>query len=102
VLAAAERLGVDPATCVVIGDIGADVEAAEAAGAVGVLVPNERTRPAEVAAAARVAPTLDTALDRWVLLPGTDGPSGDGAGRAGDAGVDRVGRAGTVPAQGRR
>jgi histidinol-phosphate phosphatase family protein len=47
-LAAAE-LGVDPADCVVIGDIGSDVAAAHAAGARAVLVPAPATRPAESA-----------------------------------------------------
>jgi histidinol-phosphate phosphatase family protein len=64
VLAAAARLGVDPARCVVIGDIGADVEAARAAGARGILVPTARTRPQEIAAAAEVAPDLPAAVDR--------------------------------------
>jgi histidinol-phosphate phosphatase family protein len=56
-------LGVDPARCVLIGDIGADVAAAEAAGAVGVLVPTAVTRPAEVTAAARRAATLADAVE---------------------------------------
>ncbi|MGN6187419.1 MAG: HAD-IIIA family hydrolase [Conexibacter sp.] len=59
---AAERLGVPPERCVVIGDIGADVEAARAAGARAVLVPTPRTRPEEVAAAPLVAPDLPTAV----------------------------------------
>jgi D-glycero-D-manno-heptose 1,7-bisphosphate phosphatase len=59
---AAERLGVPPERCVVIGDIGADVEAARAAGARGVLVPTPRTRPEEVAAASLVAPDLEAAI----------------------------------------
>ncbi|MFF9088469.1 D-glycero-alpha-D-manno-heptose-1,7-bisphosphate 7-phosphatase [Streptomyces sp. NPDC014991] len=46
---AAARLGVETAGCLVIGDIGADVLAARAAGARGVLVPNAATAPAEVA-----------------------------------------------------
>ncbi|MEW2515167.1 HAD-IIIA family hydrolase [Streptomyces sp. NPDC046870] len=45
---AAARLGVPPAECLVIGDIAADVLAARAAGARGVLVPNTATAPAEV------------------------------------------------------
>jgi HAD superfamily hydrolase (TIGR01662 family) len=65
---AAARLGVDPVRCAVIGDIGADVEAARAAGARGVLVPNARTLPAEVAAAPEVAPTFAEAVD--LLLGG--------------------------------
>ena len=49
VLAAAAALGVEPEACVVIGDIGADVGAALAAGARAVLVPTPVTRPEEVA-----------------------------------------------------
>ncbi|MFF0490296.1 D-glycero-alpha-D-manno-heptose-1,7-bisphosphate 7-phosphatase [Nocardia sp. NPDC004068] len=65
ILAAARALGVDPAHCVVIGDIGADVRAALAAGADAVLVPTARTRLEEIEharAAARVAPDLVTAV----------------------------------------
>lgn len=63
VLRAAEALGVDPADCLVIGDIGADVEAARAAGARAVLVPTPATRPEEIAAAPEVAPDLLAAVD---------------------------------------
>jgi histidinol-phosphate phosphatase family protein len=66
---AAAALGVDPARCAVIGDVGADVEAATAAGARGILVPTANTRPAEVAAAPEVAPDLEAAVD---LLLGGD------------------------------
>ena len=45
-----------------IGDIGADVEAALAAGAAAVLVPTPVTRPEEVAAAPAVQPDLETAV----------------------------------------
>ncbi|MGI3780606.1 MAG: HAD-IIIA family hydrolase [Janthinobacterium lividum] len=48
VLAAAAALGVDPRSCVVVGDIGADVGAALAAGARAVLVPTPVTRPEEI------------------------------------------------------
>jgi D-glycero-D-manno-heptose 1,7-bisphosphate phosphatase len=72
--AAARALGVEPADCVVVGDIGADVEAARAAGARAVLVPTEVTRDEEVAAAPVVAADLLAAVD--LLL----GPS-DGEGR---------------------
>jgi HAD superfamily hydrolase (TIGR01662 family) len=70
VKAACAQLDVDPARCVVIGDIGADVEAATAAGAVGVIVPTPVTRRAEVEAAGRQAETLAQAVDdvlagRW-------------------------------------
>ncbi|NUR63947.1 MAG: HAD family hydrolase [Catenulispora sp.] len=58
VLAAAGALGVPVSTVVVIGDIGADVQAAEAAGATGILVPTPVTRPEEIAAAAHSAATL--------------------------------------------
>ncbi len=62
VLAAAHRLGVDPRRCVLIGDIAADVQAAEAAGAEAVLVPTARTKPQEIATARRVAPDLVSAV----------------------------------------
>jgi histidinol-phosphate phosphatase family protein len=45
VLEAAVALGVAPDRCAVVGDIASDLQAAAAAGARGVLVPNERTRP---------------------------------------------------------
>lgn len=60
---AARRLGVPAARCAVVGDIAADLEAAEAAGAWGILVPNERTLPGEVAAAPHVAATFAEAVD---------------------------------------
>jgi len=73
---AAARLGVDPARCAVVGDIGADVEAARAAGARGVLVPTPRTRPDEVAAAPELAPDLASAVELLLdgRVPGTPGP----------------------------
>jgi phosphoglycolate phosphatase-like HAD superfamily hydrolase len=46
----------------VIGDIGADVEAARAAGARGVLVPTPLTRREEIEAADEVAPDLLSAV----------------------------------------
>jgi histidinol-phosphate phosphatase family protein len=62
VLRAAAALGVDPRRCAVVGDIGADVEAARAAGARGVLVPTDRTRPEEIAVATERAPDLPAAI----------------------------------------
>jgi histidinol-phosphate phosphatase family protein len=64
VLQAAAALGVDPARCAVVGDIGADVEAARAAGARAVLVPTERTRREEIDAAPEVARDLEDAVER--------------------------------------
>jgi D-glycero-D-manno-heptose 1,7-bisphosphate phosphatase len=58
VLAACAALGVPPARAVMIGDIGADVEAARAAGAHAILVPTAETLPGEVAAAPLVAEDL--------------------------------------------
>jgi len=63
VLAAAAELGVAPSQVVVIGDIGSDLEAAEAAGAKAVLVPNQKTRSEEIQAAAVVQPDLLTAVE---------------------------------------
>ena len=61
VLDAAGQLGVAPHECVVIGDIGADVAAARAAGARSVLVPAPATRPAELDGV-RVAADLRSAV----------------------------------------
>ena len=69
VTTACAELDVDPSRCVVIGDVGADVDAAAAAGAVGILVPTPVTRKSEVAAAPRRATTLTDAVDD--VLSGT-------------------------------
>jgi HAD superfamily hydrolase (TIGR01662 family) len=58
VLAAADRLGVALGDVAVVGDIGADVGAARAAGARSVLVPTPVTMPEEVEAAPVVRPDL--------------------------------------------
>jgi histidinol-phosphate phosphatase family protein len=63
VVRAARALGVHPHETVLIGDIGSDVQAAQAAGAVGILVPSSRTLRAEVRAAPLVAWNLDEAVD---------------------------------------
>jgi HAD superfamily hydrolase (TIGR01662 family) len=63
VLQAAGALGLRPDETVVIGDIGADVGAAAAAGARSILVPTPATRREEVEEAPLVAPDLDTAVD---------------------------------------
>jgi HAD superfamily hydrolase (TIGR01662 family) len=59
---ACDVLGVAPERCVVVGDIGSDVEAAESAGARAVMVPGDGTRTEEVGQATRVAPTLPSAV----------------------------------------
>jgi D-glycero-D-manno-heptose 1,7-bisphosphate phosphatase len=66
ILAASERLGVIPGRCVVIGDIGADVEAARAAGARAILVPTPSTPQEEIAAAPVVAHDVLEAVQRIV------------------------------------
>ncbi|MBB4919272.1 histidinol-phosphate phosphatase family protein [Streptosporangium saharense] len=72
VLRAAAALGVDARDCVVIGDIGRDMEAARAAGARGILVPTPVTLPGEVAAAAEVATDLLAAATRALRPPFRD------------------------------
>ncbi|MDP9496551.1 MAG: HAD-IIIA family hydrolase [Actinomycetota bacterium] len=69
VLQAAAALGVPPAECAVVGDIGADVGAALAAGARPVLVPTAVTRAEEVAAAPEVVADLAAAVDLLLAAP---------------------------------
>jgi phosphoglycolate phosphatase-like HAD superfamily hydrolase len=57
------RLGVQPSRTVMIGDIASDLDAAAAAGVLGVLVPTPVTRQEEVAAADLVAPDLAAAVE---------------------------------------
>jgi histidinol-phosphate phosphatase family protein len=68
VVQAAAALGVAPSACAVIGDIGADVEAARRSGARAILVPTPTTRADEVEGAPETAATLLDATD--LLLPG--------------------------------
>ncbi|MCM3660527.1 HAD-IIIA family hydrolase [Georgenia satyanarayanai] len=70
VLRAARALGVEPHECVVVGDIGADVGAARAAGARSVLVPTPVTREEEVEQAEHVAADLSSAVDLVLALAG--------------------------------
>nr|WP_225753796.1 HAD family hydrolase [Actinotalea sp. Marseille-Q4924] len=63
VLRAAAELGLLPAQCAVVGDIGADMGAAASAGACAVLVPTPVTREAEVAEAPLVAAGLAEAVE---------------------------------------
>ena len=63
VLSACEALGVRPERTVVVGDIGADVLAAQAAGAVPLLVPTDVTRREEVDHSPRTATDLHAVLE---------------------------------------
>lgn len=67
--AAARSLGVRSERTAVVGDVGSDVDAAHAAGAIGVLVPNERTLDAEVLSAPLVMPDLLAAVRLLALRP---------------------------------
>jgi HAD superfamily hydrolase (TIGR01662 family) len=71
VVRAAEALAVPVGQCLMVGDIGADVEAARAAGARAVLVPTAATRAEEVARAPFVAADLAGAVD--LVLAGRNG-----------------------------
>ncbi|MEV4579046.1 HAD-IIIA family hydrolase [Nonomuraea jabiensis] len=63
VIRAAAVLDVSPRDCVVVGDIGRDMEAARAAGARGILVPTPQTRQEEILQAAEVADDLIDVVD---------------------------------------
>jgi histidinol-phosphate phosphatase family protein len=73
IIEAAERLGVRPERCAVVGDIAADVQAAQAAGAIAILVPTERTEAEDVRRAPLVASSLAAAVD---LLLGAEANAG--------------------------
>ncbi|GAA2461490.1 HAD family hydrolase [Streptomyces glaucus] len=100
VLRAAGRIRTPPEDCVVIGDIGADVEAARRAGAHGILVPTPQTRPRETAAAQHVAPDLATAVRAVLDEPPRGRDLGDGGpiGNAFDGAGATAGPRGTGPA----
>ena len=61
--AAAESLGIETTDCIVVGDIGSDIEAARAAGARSIIVPTAVTLPAETLAAPLCARDLAQAVD---------------------------------------
>lgn len=67
---AAHALGIPPTELALIGDIGADVDAARAAGAQAVLVPTAATRPQEVSDAPLIAADLAAAVS--VLIAAGD------------------------------
>lgn len=62
ILAAASHWGLAVKSLAVIGDIGADIDAAAAAGCRSVLVPTRITLQAEIARAPHVAPNLNAAV----------------------------------------
>lgn len=62
-LSAARALGLGIDACVMIGDIGSDIDAARAAGARSILVANAATRREEIAAAPCVAADLAEAVE---------------------------------------
>jgi histidinol-phosphate phosphatase family protein len=64
VLRACDALGVDPRRVVVIGDTVMDVGAAESAGATGILVLTDRTRPSEIRRSRVVSRDVLSAVDR--------------------------------------
>ncbi|MBV9402138.1 MAG: HAD-IIIA family hydrolase [Candidatus Eremiobacteraeota bacterium] len=63
---AAKTLGVEARDCVVIGDIGSDMEAARAAGARAIMIPNESTLAHEIVAAPEVAFDMLEAVE-WLV-----------------------------------
>ncbi|OAA23352.1 histidinol-phosphate phosphatase family protein [Frankia sp. EI5c] len=73
-VAAAARLGVPPERCAVVGDIGADMAAALAVRARGVLVPTPVTRAEEVAAAPETATDLLAAVELLLTGPAPAAP----------------------------
>ncbi|MCW2996834.1 MAG: putative D,D-heptose 1,7-bisphosphate phosphatase, partial [Solirubrobacterales bacterium] len=70
-LQTAHAIGVDPLRCAMVGDIGADMDAARAAGMRGILVPTAVTRTAQVRAAAERAATLMGAVDLLLAVAPT-------------------------------
>ncbi len=72
IVAAAEWIDVPASRCVMVGDIEADVLAARAAGARGILIPTSVTQPAEVTRSPEVAEDLLSAVHQ---LLGEDLPS---------------------------
>jgi HAD superfamily hydrolase (TIGR01662 family) len=69
ILWAVGRVCTAPSDCVVVGGLGAHVEAARRAGAHGILVPNDGTGPEETARAEHVAPDVLTAVRALLAGP---------------------------------
>jgi histidinol-phosphate phosphatase family protein len=78
---ATQRLRIPAERCVVVGDRCADMSAAGAVGASGLLVPSVATRPEEISGAPAVATDLPAAVD-WVLGGSFAGVSRPGLGGA--------------------
>ncbi|MFF5173046.1 HAD-IIIA family hydrolase [Micromonospora sp. NPDC000089] len=95
VRAAARDLGTTADRCVMVGDIGADVTAALAAGATAILVPTPATRGEEVAAAPHVATDLPGAVEEILRRRDALRPAGP-ARRGGTVLVVRADSAGDV------
>lgn len=64
ILAAQREFGVEAEECVVVGDIGSDIEAAQNAGARAILVPTPVTRAEEIARAPVVCRNLAAAVEQ--------------------------------------
>lgn len=64
ILAAQREFGVSAAECVVVGDIGSDIDAAHNAGARGILIPTPVTRAEEIARAPVVCRDLAAAVEQ--------------------------------------
>lgn len=73
ILSACRALGIRPSEAAYVGDIGADMQAATAAGARAVLVPTDVTREEEIDAAPLVAQDLWHAIE-LLLAPEEEAP----------------------------
>ncbi|MFI9556688.1 D-glycero-alpha-D-manno-heptose-1,7-bisphosphate 7-phosphatase [Nonomuraea endophytica] len=82
VIRAAAILDVSPRDCMVVGDLGKDMQTARAAGARGILVPTPLTRPEEIDDADEVAADLNDVADRVLSEPALAGAGLRGAGLA--------------------
>ncbi|GAA3271259.1 D-glycero-alpha-D-manno-heptose-1,7-bisphosphate 7-phosphatase [Paenarthrobacter aurescens] len=81
ILAACRALGIRPEEAALIGDIGADMEAAAAAGARAVLVPTAVTRREEIEAAGTIAEDLGHAVELLLSdAPEREAPSNQATG----------------------
>lgn len=77
VIRAAAILDVSPRDCLLVGDLGKDMDAARAAGARGILVPTGATRRAEIDRAEETAGDLGDVAERVLSEPAAV-PAGPG------------------------